>query len=177
MAKIGFLGLGEMGTPMATRLLRGGHELVVWNRSPERTVPLANEGAAVATSPAKAASGAELIITMLATPEALEQLLFGSEGLAILIDMSTVGPDEVRSAAARLPEGVTLVDAPVRGSVPQATSGAPRGIRRCDRQSIRARAPDPRAPRHGTARGRSGRGRGDETRGQPRSRRGHRDTR
>src|SRR5260370_39585082 len=114
MAKIGFLGLGEMGTPMATRLLRGGHELVVWNRSPERTEPLANEGAAVATSPAKAASGAELIITMLATPEALEQVLVGSEGLAtaltpdqILIDMSTEGPDQDRAADARSPEGVT----------------------------------------------------------------------
>jgi 3-hydroxyisobutyrate dehydrogenase len=68
---------------------------------------------------------------MLATPEALEEVLFGSDGLAtglspgqLLIDMSTVGPDEVRSAAGRLPEGTTLVDAPVRGSVPQATSGS-----------------------------------------------------
>jgi 3-hydroxyisobutyrate dehydrogenase len=130
MAKIGFLGLGEMGTPMATRLRRAGHDLTVWNRSAERTVPLATEGAAVASSPAKAAAGADFVITMLATPEALEQVLFGSDGLAtglspgqLLIDMSTVGPDEVRSAAARLPEGTTLVDAPVRGSVPQATSG------------------------------------------------------
>jgi 3-hydroxyisobutyrate dehydrogenase len=130
MAKIGFLGLGEMGTPMATRLRRAGHDLTVWNRSPERTVSLANEGAAVASSPAKAAAGADVVITMLATPEALEQVLFGSEGLAtalspgqVLIDMSTVGPDEVHSAAARLPEGTALVDAPVRGSVPQATSG------------------------------------------------------
>jgi 3-hydroxyisobutyrate dehydrogenase len=130
MAKIGFLGLGEMGTPMATRLRRAGHDLTVWNRSQQRTAPLANEGAAVASSPAKAAAGADVVITMLATPEALEQVLFGSEGLAsalspgqVLIDMSTVGPDEVRSAAARLPEGTSLVDAPVRGSVPQATSG------------------------------------------------------
>lgn len=130
MAKIGFLGLGEMGTPMATRLLRAGHDLTVWNRSAERTVPLADEGAAVASSPAKAAAGADFVITMLATPEALEQVLFGSDGLAtalspgqVFIDMSTVGPDEVRSAAARLPEGTSLVDAPVRGSVPQATSG------------------------------------------------------
>ncbi|MEA2572405.1 MAG: hypothetical protein QOI24_4406 [Acidobacteriota bacterium] len=130
MAKIGFLGLGEMGTPMATRLLRAGHELTVWNRSPKRTVALANDGAAVAASPAKAAAGADVIVTMLATPEALEQVLFGSEGLAaalsagqLLIDMSTVGPDEVRSAAARLPNGAAIVDAPVRGSVPQATTG------------------------------------------------------
>jgi 3-hydroxyisobutyrate dehydrogenase len=131
MAKIGFLGLGEMGTPMATRLRRAGHDLTVWNRSAERTLPLAKEGAAVASSPAHAAAGADFVITMLATPEALEQVLFGSDGLAtgltpgqVLIDMSTVGPDEVRSAARRLREGTTLVDAPVRGSVPQATSGS-----------------------------------------------------
>src|SRR6202165_4871611 len=130
MAKIGFLGLGEMGAPMASRLLRAGHDLAVWNRSAERTVALAREGAAVASSPAKAAAGADFVITMLATPEALEQVLFGTGELApalsrgqILIDMSTVGPDEVRSVAARLPKGVSLVDAPVRGSVPQATSG------------------------------------------------------
>jgi 3-hydroxyisobutyrate dehydrogenase-like beta-hydroxyacid dehydrogenase len=130
MAKIGFLGLGEMGTPMASRLLHAGHVVMVWNRSAERTAPLAKEGAAVATSPAKAAAGRDFVITMLATPEALEDVLFGTAGLApalspgqVLIDMSTVGPDEVRSAAARLPQGVSLVDAPVRGSVPQATSG------------------------------------------------------
>jgi 3-hydroxyisobutyrate dehydrogenase-like beta-hydroxyacid dehydrogenase len=130
MAKIGFLGLGEMGGPMAGRLLRAGHELVVWNRNPQRTLPLAREGAAVASSPAKAAAGRDFVITMLATPEALEDVLFGTAGLAsalspgqVFIDMSTVGPDEVRSVAARLREGVSLVDAPVRGSVPQATSG------------------------------------------------------
>ncbi len=130
MAKIGFLGLGEMGTPMAGRLHRAGHEVVVWNRSAERTVPLAQEGAAVAASPAQSAAGADFVITMLATPEALEQVLFGTAGLApalspgqVLIDMSTVGPEEVRSVAARLPKGVSLVDAPVRGSVLQAESG------------------------------------------------------
>ena len=130
MARIGFLGLGEMGTPMAGRLLQAGHDLVVWNRSPERIAILLKEGAAAAATPAKAAAGRDFIITMLATPDALEQVLFGAAGLApalspsqVLIDMSTVGPDEARSAAARLPKGVSLVDAPVRGSVPQATSG------------------------------------------------------
>ena len=110
MASIGFLGLGEMGTPMARRLIHAGHDVIVWNRTAERTAPLAQEGAAVAPSPAKAAAGADFVITMLATPEALEQVLFGTAGLApalspgqILIDMSTVGPDEVRSVAARLP--------------------------------------------------------------------------
>jgi 3-hydroxyisobutyrate dehydrogenase-like beta-hydroxyacid dehydrogenase len=130
MAKIGFLGLGEMGTPMAGRLLHAGHDVVVWNRTMERTAPLAQKGAAVASSPANAASGADFVITMLATPEALEQVVFGTGGLApalsrgqVLIDMSTVGPDEVRSVASRLPKGISLVDAPVRGSVPQAESG------------------------------------------------------
>jgi 3-hydroxyisobutyrate dehydrogenase-like beta-hydroxyacid dehydrogenase len=130
MAKIGFLGLGEMGTPMARRLLQAGHDMVVWNRSSERTAVLGTDGAAVAATPAKAAAGRDFVITMLATPEALELVLFGSAGVApalspgqVLIEMSTVGPEEVRSAAARLPKGVSLVDAPVRGSVPQATSG------------------------------------------------------
>jgi 3-hydroxyisobutyrate dehydrogenase-like beta-hydroxyacid dehydrogenase len=130
MARIGFLGLGEMGTPMASRLLRAGHEVIVWNRTAERTAPLAQQGAAVASCPAKAAAGANFVITMLATPEALEQVLFGTAGLVpalstgqVLIDMSTVGPDEIRSVDARMPKGVSLVDAPVRGSLPQATSG------------------------------------------------------
>jgi 3-hydroxyisobutyrate dehydrogenase-like beta-hydroxyacid dehydrogenase len=119
-----------MGTPMARRLLRAGHDLVVWNRSPERTAPLAQEGATVAPSPAKAAAGADFVITMVATPEALEQVLFGTDGLAatllagqVVIDMSTVGPDEIHSVSNRLPKAAVLVDAPVRGSVPQATSG------------------------------------------------------
>ncbi len=130
MAKIGFLGLGDMGTPMAVRLLRAGHDVTVWNRSAARTAHLAKDGTAIASSPARAAAGAGFVITMLATPEALEQVLFGTAGLAsglssgqVLIDMSTVGPDAIRSAAARLPKGVSLVDAPVRGSVPQAMSG------------------------------------------------------
>ena len=130
MARIGFLGLGEMGTPMASRLLHAGHDVIVWNRTAERAAALAQQGAAVASSPAKAAAGANVVITMLATPEALEQVLFGTAGLApalstglVLIDMSTVGPDAIRSVAARMPTGVSLVDAPVRGSLPQATSG------------------------------------------------------
>jgi 3-hydroxyisobutyrate dehydrogenase-like beta-hydroxyacid dehydrogenase len=75
-------------------------------------------------------AGAELVITMLATPEAVEQVAFADEGLAeglcsgqVLIDMSTVGPDAARSMAARLPQGVPLVDAPVRGSIAEATAG------------------------------------------------------
>jgi 3-hydroxyisobutyrate dehydrogenase-like beta-hydroxyacid dehydrogenase len=84
----------------------------------------------VAASPAEAALGAEVVITMLADPEALDQVLIGSEGLAAalhpgqtLIDMSTVGPEAVAGAINGLPRGVALADAPVRGSVPEATEG------------------------------------------------------
>jgi len=130
MSKIAFVGLGQMGSPMAVRLLEAGHHVTVWNRTPERAAPLRQRGAVVASSPAEAVADAEFAITMLATPEALEAVLFADGGLAaalglgqILIDMSTVGPGAVRSVGARLPEGVSLVDAPVRGSVPEATEG------------------------------------------------------
>ena len=130
MSKLAFLGLGQMGTPMATRLLEAGHDLRVWNRDPHRTVALTGRGASVAGSPSEAAADVEFAITMLATPEAVHEVLFGPSGLVetlgpgqILIEMSTIGPTAFRSAAVRLPGGVGAVDAPVRGSVPQATSG------------------------------------------------------
>src|SRR6266481_5023603 len=77
MAKIAFLGLGQMGTPMAMRLLQAGHELTVWNRTPDRAKPLAAAGATVARSPAEAGARAALAITMLATPEALKDVVLG----------------------------------------------------------------------------------------------------
>jgi 3-hydroxyisobutyrate dehydrogenase-like beta-hydroxyacid dehydrogenase len=130
MAKIAFLGLGQMGTPMATRLLRAGHEVTVWNRTLDRSKPLAVAGATVAGSPAEAGVGTAFAITMLATPEALTEVVLGEHGLVkglgpnhVFIDMSTVGPHTVRSIAARLPAGVAVVDAPVRGSVGQAAEG------------------------------------------------------
>jgi 3-hydroxyisobutyrate dehydrogenase len=130
VSKIAFLGIGNMGAPMATRLLNAGHDITVWNRSAPRTDALARAGARVAATPADAAGGVEFVITMLATPEALDDVLFGSDGLApglsagqTWVDMSTVGPDAFRSAAARMPDGVAAVDAPVRGSIPEATGG------------------------------------------------------
>jgi 3-hydroxyisobutyrate dehydrogenase-like beta-hydroxyacid dehydrogenase len=130
MAKLAFVGLGLMGTPMATRLLEAGHDLTVWNRTTEKTRPLAERGASVASTPAQAAAGVEAVITMVSNQQALEQVVLGPDGLAaalapdqLLIDMSTVGPEAVRSVAAGLPRGVTMVDAPVRGSVPEATAG------------------------------------------------------
>ncbi len=130
MTSIGFCGLGRMGAPMAARLVDAGHDVSVWNRTPERAESLVQNGAVQAASPAAAASGAEIVVTMLADPQALEQVVFGPEGVATgvrpgttLVEMSTIGVDAVRSLAARLPEGVDLVDAPVLGSVPQATEG------------------------------------------------------
>ena len=135
MAKLAFCGLGRMGEPMAGRLLEAGHDLAVWNRTRERTDGLVDRGARRAESPADAAGGAEGVFTMLSTPEALEAVVFGDgseasaalvEGLApgtTLVDMSTVGPDAVRAVADRLPDGVDMLDAPVLGSVSQATDG------------------------------------------------------
>jgi len=135
-----------MGAPMAARLLEAGHDLVVWNRSPDRAAELVDKGARPAGSPAEAASSADAVVTMLATPDALEAVVFGpgggrnatgtgrdatggglASGLrpgAALIEMSTVGPDAVRELAERLPDGVEVLDAPVLGSVPQATDGS-----------------------------------------------------
>jgi 3-hydroxyisobutyrate dehydrogenase-like beta-hydroxyacid dehydrogenase len=129
MTNIAFLGLGMMGTPMATRLLEAGHDLTVWDRTSEKTKALVDRGAVSATSPAETAVGVEVAITMLANPEVLERVVFDG-GLAkslvagqILMDMSTVGPDAIRSVRERVPKGVIVVDSPVRGSVPEATSG------------------------------------------------------
>ena len=79
--RIGFLGLGNMGTPMALRLLAAGHELSVWNRTEGRTEPLAREGAIVAGTPAEAELGADAVITMLFDDHANEEVLFGANGL------------------------------------------------------------------------------------------------
>jgi 3-hydroxyisobutyrate dehydrogenase-like beta-hydroxyacid dehydrogenase len=127
MAKLAFLGLGLMGTPMATRLLDAGHDVTVWDRTAARTVPLVDRGAHAADTPAEAVTGADTVFTMLANPEALDQVLGDTLGALrpgqVLIDMSTVGPAEIRSLARRLPSHVPLVDSPVRGSVPEATEG------------------------------------------------------
>jgi 3-hydroxyisobutyrate dehydrogenase-like beta-hydroxyacid dehydrogenase len=130
MAKLAFLGLGQMGGPMARRLVAGGHGVVVWNRTPARAEPLVAEGARHARTPAEAGQGVEAAVTMLADPDALETVLFGPDGLAetlqegtTVIDMSTVGTETVRRVAERLPHGVSMLDAPVLGSVPQAEEG------------------------------------------------------
>ena len=130
MAEIAFLGLGQMGAPMAGRLLAAGNPLTVWNRTASKADGLRAGGARVAPTPAAAVRDADVVVTMLSDPDALEAVVFGPEGAArelrpgaVLIDMSTVGPDVIRSIAERLP-GVDVLDAPVRGSVGAAEGGS-----------------------------------------------------
>lgn len=125
MEHIAFLGLGHMGAPMARRLLAAGHPLTVWNRTAEKTAPLVADGAVAATSPADAVRDADVVITMLAGPQALDAVAEAVTGAlrpgTCWIDMSTVGPDAVR----RLDRftGVSVVDAPVMGSTDKAGAG------------------------------------------------------
>jgi 3-hydroxyisobutyrate dehydrogenase-like beta-hydroxyacid dehydrogenase len=130
MSKLAFLGLGAMGAPMAARLLQAGHDLAVWNRSAAKADDLVARGARRAASPAEAARGADAVLTMLSAPEALHDVVFGANGAAhglsagsTFIDMSTVGPHAFAALRGRLPAGVAVLDAPVLGSVPQATDG------------------------------------------------------
>src|SRR2546428_11861793 len=82
MAKIAFLGLGQMGVPMATRLLQAGHELTVWNRTPDRAKPLAAGGATVAGSQAEAGAGGGFPGPPGATPQAVQGVGWGGHGPA-----------------------------------------------------------------------------------------------
>jgi len=130
MKIIAVLGTGHMGAPIARRLLSGGHRVAVWNRSPARCRPLVTNGAALAASPAAAVDGADVVIVLLTDASAVETVLFGPDGAAaalrpgaVVVQMSTIGPDEVRAIADHLPAGVTFLDAPVGGSVNAAESG------------------------------------------------------
>lgn len=120
-----------MGRRMARRLLDAGHELTVWNRTPERVEDLRAAGAAAASSPAAAAEGAELVITMVADPAALRAVTEGPDGLAagvddstIVVEMSTVGPAAVRRLASVLAPAGRILDAPVLGSLVEAQTGS-----------------------------------------------------
>ncbi|HEY3707320.1 MAG TPA: NAD(P)-dependent oxidoreductase [Terracidiphilus sp.] len=88
--RIGFLGTGAMGTPMAHRLIAVGHELAVWNRSEGKTEPLLREGAIAAGTPAEAELGADVVITMLFDDHANEEVIFGQNGLMDALTPSTL---------------------------------------------------------------------------------------
>jgi 3-hydroxyisobutyrate dehydrogenase-like beta-hydroxyacid dehydrogenase len=128
--EIAFIGLGHMGTPIATRLVRAGHRVTVWDRTPAAVEPLVELGAASAPTPSAAVADVEMAMTMLPNADVVAQVLFGPDGVAsgmrrgqLYVDMSTIGPSGFLSLAHRLPDGVHAVDAPVRGSVPEATAG------------------------------------------------------
>jgi len=127
MTRVAFIGVGAMGGRMARRLLDGGHELTVWNRTPSKVTPLLEAGATSAASPAEAARRAEIVITMVADQGALDAVSEGPEGIAAhattVVEMSTVGPSAVTRLAALLPPGAGLLDAPVLGSVSEAEAG------------------------------------------------------
>ncbi len=129
--RIGIAGLGRMGTAIAERLKEVGHDLVVWNRSPEKTKPLADAGAEVAKSPAELATRAEAIVTILTDANAIDTVYRGRSGILaggiagkLVIDMSTVQPEtEVRLAEEARAKGAAFVECPVGGTVGPARAG------------------------------------------------------
>ncbi|CAJ0741964.1 NAD(P)-dependent oxidoreductase [Ralstonia mannitolilytica] len=129
MAEIAFLGLGAMGSRMALNLVRAGHHVTVWNRSPEAASALAAAGAKVAQTPRGAAAGAAFVVAMLRDDAASRQVwlapetgaLAGMAAGAVAIESSTLSPDWVKAlGAAAMDKGVKLLEAPVAGSLPQA---------------------------------------------------------
>jgi 3-hydroxyisobutyrate dehydrogenase-like beta-hydroxyacid dehydrogenase len=117
--KIAFLGLGIMGRPMATNLVKAGHEVTVWNRTPRQV-----EGAKTASTPADAAKDAEVVWICVADTKAVEQVLFGESGVEaslrpgmIVADSSTILPSSSQEFAKRIrAKGADFVDAPITGS-------------------------------------------------------------
>lgn len=129
--KVAFIGLGIMGSRMAQNLLHGGCELTVFNRTPGKAESLLSDGAAWAASPAEAAQKAEVLITMLATPDAVRQTAVGENGFlaalqpgSVWIDCSTVNPSFSRSMADEAAgRQIHFLDAPVAGSKEPAAKG------------------------------------------------------
>lgn len=124
MAKVGYIGLGIMGAPMARNLMKAGHELVVHNRSQEIVGQLASEGATPANSPREVAEQVEFVLTNLPDSPDVERIalnpengiIAGAHNGLIFIDHSTIKPETARHIAAKLAEfGVTALDAPVSG--------------------------------------------------------------
>lgn len=128
---IAFIGLGLMGRPMARNILRSGFPLVVWNRTPSKADDLVQAGAKLAANPGEAAKQADILITIVSDPPALEQVLFGPKGAmeclragSLLIDSSTVSPDLARRVGEICANrNVEFLDAPVTGG----TWGAEKG--------------------------------------------------
>jgi 3-hydroxyisobutyrate dehydrogenase len=129
--RIGFIGLGTMGAPMARRLLEAGHDVTVHNRTRQREEPLEALGARRATSPRECARDRELVITMVSDTPDVQAVVLGEEGAvegmeegSVLVDMSTISPATTRLIAAALEDhGVAMLDAPVSGGSEGAANG------------------------------------------------------
>jgi 2-hydroxy-3-oxopropionate reductase len=129
--KIGFVGLGIMGLPMAKNLIKAGHELVVYDLGQERIDELVKEGAKAATSPADAASNSAVTITMLPNSPHVKAVVCGENGIldgakegTIIIDMSSIAPLASQEVAAECAKkGVRMLEAPVSGGEPKAVDG------------------------------------------------------
>ncbi|MBT9495733.1 MAG: NAD(P)-dependent oxidoreductase [Zoogloea sp.] len=121
--RVGFVGLGVMGLPMAGHVLAAGHELAVWARRPESAAPVVAAGATLCVTPAELAARCEVVISVITASADVAQLALGpgglSEGFApggIHVDMSTIAPGTARQVAARYAEkGIGWLDAPVSG--------------------------------------------------------------
>jgi 3-hydroxyisobutyrate dehydrogenase-like beta-hydroxyacid dehydrogenase len=128
---LGFVGVGRMGGPMASRLLDAGYRLCVYDLSDDATRPLIDRGATLATSPAEVASMADIVLVSLPTPDVVRQVVLGGNGGIIngssvrqVIDLSTTGPGVAGEVAAKLAERqIGWVDAPVSGGVTGARAG------------------------------------------------------
>ena len=133
---IGVAGLGAMGAAIAVRLLEVGHQVTVWNRSPEKIKPLAAAGAKVAATPAELASAVEAAITILTDGAAIDAVYNGPSGLLsgnvkgkLFIEMSTVAPQvEIDLAPKLRAKGAVLVECPVGGSTAPARQGKLLGL-------------------------------------------------
>jgi 2-hydroxy-3-oxopropionate reductase len=131
MAKIGFIGLGIMGKPMAQNLLKAGHELIVYDVVPARVDELVKAGARKGSSSKDVAAKSEIVITMLPNSPHVREAVLGPNGVlegarrgTILVDMSSIAPLASREIAAKVQEkGVAMLDAPVSGGEPKAIAG------------------------------------------------------
>ncbi|MGE4368284.1 MAG: 3-hydroxyisobutyrate dehydrogenase [Burkholderiaceae bacterium] len=131
MSRIAFIGLGNMGGPMAQNLIRAGHDLAVFDLVPAAVKAAVDAGAQAAGSAADAVKGAEFVISMLPASRHVESLYLGDKGLlsvidpsALIIDCSTISPDSARKvAAAAKDKGMRMIDAPVSGGTGGAVAG------------------------------------------------------
>src|SRR5580658_9222059 len=130
--RIGFLGLGIMGSRMAANLARAGFELSVWTHTPGKAERWAQEhGASAFSTPAQVAERSDIVISMVVDGEQVASVLLGEHGVLeaahqrlLCVDMSTIGPLDTRRIGTALGErGVAMLDAPVTGSSPRAEDG------------------------------------------------------